>query len=294
MTTTTATIGTHTNPVLASIRADLFRLRRWPAVWVIVGVWLGLNEVFGYVLNYVAYNSGSSNFSTEGQSNAALLASIMPAGVPDTLVGGMPMFGGALMMVLGAIIAGSGFGWGTWKTIFTQGPSRVASVTGSLGALATIVTGVVLATLALDLGSSLVVAGVTSQHVVWPAFGAVGQSFGAALLIMGMWALAGFFLGVLARGPALSVGLGLVWLLVIENLLRSAGSLLSWLETFTHFLPGTAVGSLAGSLLGSGGPDSAPGVIQAVSGSQALWTTVAYVVLLPLVSVWLVRRRDVA
>ena len=35
-----------------------------------------------------------------------------------------------------------------------------------------------------------------------------------------MWAAAGVLLGVLARGPALAVWLGLVWSLVVENLLR--------------------------------------------------------------------------
>ena len=44
--------------------------------------------------------------------------------MPDVLVQGLPMFGGALVMVLGAIVAGNGYGWGTWKTVFTQGPSR--------------------------------------------------------------------------------------------------------------------------------------------------------------------------
>ena len=52
---------------------------------------------------------------------------MMPANVPDVLIQGMPMFGGALMMVLGAIVAGNGYGWGTWKTVFTQGPSRPRS-----------------------------------------------------------------------------------------------------------------------------------------------------------------------
>ena len=43
------------------------------------------------------------------------------------------MFGGALMMVLGAIVAGNGYGWGTWKTVLTQGPSRRSVVDGLAG-----------------------------------------------------------------------------------------------------------------------------------------------------------------
>lgn len=51
-------------------------------------------------------------------------------------------------------------------------------------------------------------------------------------------------------GPALSVGLGLVWAPVIENMLRGVGSLLGWVDVLTHFLPGTAAGSLVGSIVG--------------------------------------------
>ena len=109
-----------------------------------------------------------------------------------------------------------------------------------------------------------------------------------------MWALAGFFLGTVARGPALSVGLGLVWALVVENLLRGVGTLLSPVEAFTHVLPGTAAGSLVGSIVGvEPGGDGTPGVVDTLSAGQATWVLAAYVVLLPAVALLLVRRRDV-
>src|SRR4051794_24212509 len=104
-----------------SIHAELLRLRRWPAFWVTVTAWLLLNPLFGYVFNFVTYTSGDSSFSNEGQSRADVLAQIVPAGLADNFPQGMPLFGGAIMMVLGAIVAGNGYGWGTWKTVFTQG-----------------------------------------------------------------------------------------------------------------------------------------------------------------------------
>lgn len=275
-------------------RAELFRLRLWPAFWVTVAAWLLLNALFGYVFNFVTYTSGDSSFSNEGQSRADVLASIVPSGLADNLPQGMPMFGGAIMMVLGAIVAGNGYGWGTWKTAFTQGPSRGATVLGSMSAQVALVAGLVLVTLVTDAGMSLAVAAAESQGVSWPALTDLAQSFGGALLVMEMWALAGYFLGVVARGPALSVGLGLVWALVIENLLRGVGTSLQAVAVFTHFLPGTAAGSLIGSIVGVGGPDPTPGIIDAVSGPRALLTMAAWMVVLPLASLWLVRRRDVA
>jgi len=282
------------NALTRSVRAELFRLRRWPAVWVTLTAWLLLNAMFGYIFSYVTYSSGDSNFTTEGESRADLLATIVPSGLADQFPQGMPLFGGAIMMVLGAIIAGNGFGWGTWKTAFMQGPSRVATVLGSMTALVVLVVGIVLITFVADVGMSLAVAVAESQDVSWPALTDLLQSVGGAVLVMVMWALAGYFLGVVARGPAVSVGLGLVWALVIEGLLRGVGTSLQAVAVFTHFLPGTAAGSLIGSIVGVGGPDPTPGIIDTLSATRAVVTMAAWLVVLPLATLWLVRRRDVA
>jgi len=282
------------NALTRSVRAELFRLRRWPAVWVTVTAWLLLNAMFGYIFSYVTYSSGDSNFTTEGESRADLLATIVPSGLAEQFPQGMPLFGGAIMMVLGAIIAGNGYGWGTWKTAFMQGPSRAATVLGSMTALVVLVVGIVLITFVADVGTSLAVAAAESQDVSWPALTDLLQSVGGALLVMVMWALAGYFLGVVARGPAVSVGLGLVWGLVIEGLLRGVGTSLQAVAVFTHFLPGTAAGSLIGSIVGVGGPDPTPGIIDTLSATRAVVTMAAWLVVLPLATLWLVRRRDVA
>ena len=283
------------NAWMNSTRAELLRLRKWPAVWVTIGAWMTLTAMFGYLFSYLSYTTGDNTFASEGATPASLLAEILPANVPNVLLQGMPMFGGALMIVLGAIVAGNGYGWGTWKTVLTQGPSRTTTVLGSLAALTTFVISIVLVSLVVCFGISLVIAGAESQAVVWPAFGDVATSVGTGVLVLEMWALAGFLLGTLARGPALSVGLGLVWALVVENLLRGVGALLEPVEAFTKILPGTSAGSLVGSIVGvAGGGDGTPGVLDTLSGGQASVTVAAYVVLLPLIALLLVRRRDVA
>ena len=81
--------------------------------------------MFGYLFNYLSYKTGDTSFSNEGetpQTSCSPRSSRRTS--PHVLIQGMPMFGGALMLVLGAIVAGNGYGWGTWKTVFTQGPSR--------------------------------------------------------------------------------------------------------------------------------------------------------------------------
>lgn len=281
--------------VMRSTRAELLRLRRWPAVWVTIGAWLTMTALFAYVFNYVSYASGDTSFSNEGATAESLLAELLPAAVPQAVAQGMPMFGGAMMMVLGAIVAGNGFGWGTWKTVFTQGPSRQSAVAGSLVALTVTVVGVVIVTTLFAFAISLGIAAIESQSVVWPSFSSLVEGMGGGMLVMEMWALAGFLLGVLAKGPALSVGLGLTWALVLENLLRGVGNLLSAVEAVTTYLPGTAAGSLIGAIVDPpANGDGTPGVLTVLSGTEALITVGVYAVVLPLFAMILMRRRDVA
>lgn len=276
-----------------STRAELFRLRRWTAAWVISGAWLLLALTFGYVFNYVSYRTGESGFSNDGAPPESLLAELLPAAVPTVFVQGLPMFGGALMMVLGAMTAGNGYGWGTWKTVFTQGPTRLVATAGSLTALVTWATGLMIVTVIACLGAANLVAAVENQPLGMPASGELAESFGSALLIMVMWMFLGFFLGVLTRSPAMSIGLGVVWAVVVENLLRGVGGSIDAIATITEWLPGTAAGALVGALFGPEG-DGAPGINTLISQERATLVLLGYVVIVPLVSLILIRRRDVS
>ncbi|WP_157514803.1 ABC transporter permease [Nocardioides sp. J54] len=301
MSTTAATRPTapsaRTGAVTATVRstrAELLRLRAWPAVWITLGAWLALSLMFGYLFTYLSYTTGDPGFADEGTTREQQLAELLPTAVPDVFLQGMPMFGGALMMVLGALVAGSGYGWGTWKTVFSQGVRRGPAVVGSALALSAFVVATLLVTLAFDLGVSLVITASEGHDVVLPSTGAVVESLGVGFLVLETWALVGFALGTLARGPALSVGLGLVWALVVENLLRGVGQLLGWVEALTEVLPGTAAGSLVGALVGAGEGDGTPGVLDTVPATRAALTLVAYVVVALVLSAALVRRRDVS
>jgi ABC-2 type transport system permease protein len=295
-TTAPAVTGGLLTGIARSTRAELLRMRKWPAVWITLGAWLAMSLMFGYLFNYLSYASGDNSFSNEGATKATLLAEMMPASVPDVLLQGMPMFGGALMMVLGAIVAGNGYGWGTWKTVFSLGARRSGVVLGTLAALTAFVLATLAVSLGFDFGLSLLIATTESQDIVMPSLGSVGEAAGAGFLVLEMWALVGFALGTIARGPALSVGLGLVWALVVENLLRGVGQLLDWVDVLTTVLPGTAAGSLVGSIVGveESGGDGTPGVLDTVSGPQAAITVACYIVVAAAVSIVVVRRRDVA
>jgi ABC-2 type transport system permease protein len=276
--------------LIAGTRAEALRLRKWPAFWIILGTWILLNLTFSYLFNYLAYTSGESGRMSNGLPKDQLLQQMLPAAVPGVFTQGMAMFGGALMLVLGALTTGSGYGWGTWKTVFTQGPSRISAVGGAVVSLVIVVVGLVLTAFVVDIGVASVIGVTQSQSLALPSLNQSALGILTGTAILGMWTLAGALIGVIARGPALAVGLGLVWVLVVENLLRGVAAIFSPIKVLTDHLPGTAAGSMAGAMrtVGAG----TPGVLDILSRTEALVVLVIYVALFVAGTLWLMRRRD--
>ncbi|MEV0250195.1 ABC transporter permease [Nocardia sp. NPDC050712] len=277
--------------LLASTRAELLRLRKWPAFWIILGTWLLLNLTFSYLFNYLDYTGGERSSMSDNLPKDVLLHQMLPAAVPEVFTQGMAMFGGALMLILGALVLGSGYGWGTWKTVLTQGPSRLTAIGGTLVALALVVVALVCAAFLADLAVASLIAVSQSESLALPAAALSVNGILTGIMILGMWTLAGACIGTIARGPALAVGLGLVWVLVVENLLRGVSGLFGPLAAVTDHLPGTAAGSLAGAMRSVEGP-ATPGVLDILTRGESLVVLGIYLVVFTAGTLWLVRRRD--
>jgi hypothetical protein len=105
------------------------------------------------------------------------------------------------------------------------------------------------------------------------------------------WCLLGVMLAFVFRGMALPIGLGVVWILGIENLIVNvAAALLDFAETLQKGLPGVNAGSLVSAL---GGRNDTPGVNTVVDGTQATLVLIAYVVVFALIAGFALQRRDV-
>jgi hypothetical protein len=132
-----------------------------------------------------------------------------------------------------------------------------------------------------------------SQSLALPDFGQAVNGIITGAAILGMWTLAGALIGAIARGPALAVGLGLVWVLVVENLLRGVAAIFEPIRMITDHLPGTAAGSMAGAMRTVEGP-ATPGVLDILSRTESLIALTVYVAVFAAGTLWLVRRRDMA
>lgn len=275
-------------------RAELFKLARRPAAWTLLAATVVLGETFGYLIPYLSYRSGSGTGPIEGASKADILASTMPDQIIANAVGGMPVFAGALALAFGALMFGGEYGWGTIKTLFTQGPGRLVMLAGQVSALVISIAVGVLVILGFGALSATAIAGIENQPMHW--LGAVDllKGYGAGVLILTMWAMLGATLGVALRGVALPIGFGIVWVLGIENLLSAmAGTVLSALKPLRDVLPGVNAGGLASSLMSNRPIDPPPGVSDSVDASRALITLTAYLLICAAFAAWNLRRRDV-
>ncbi|MEV4629318.1 ABC transporter permease [Micromonospora sp. NPDC049523] len=272
--------------VAGVVRAETAKLIRRPATWLLLAITLVLSLLFTYLVPYAGYAGDTGGFRAD-----LGLAALLPDRLVGNSIGGLPVFLGAIMVILGVLTVGGEYGWGTWKTLLTQGPSRLAVYTGKLLTLAVATLATVLAVYAVGAVTSAVIAAAENQAIHWPGLGDLFTGIGAGWLVAGVWAAFGGLLAIALRGVALPVGLGLVWLLAVQNLLAVvAAPLIGWVADLQQGLPGPNAGSLVAAL---GANSETPGVQQVVSGGQAAAVLAGYLVGFVLLGGVYLRRRDI-
>ncbi len=277
------------------LRAELLATRKRPGLWVVGGAWTGLAALFGMVVPYVVYLAvdKSPGGSGSGSDPEQLLAGVLPDRFVATTVSLYPMFGSAMMLILGAVLFGGEYRWGTWHTLLVQRPGRVATVLGKFGAVAVALLGITLAVTAVTAAASALIALAADRPARWPDLVTVLAGVGAGWLVSLAAAAVGAFLAVLFRGTGAAIGVGLVWLLAVENLVSGIVGMVPALEAVQQFLIGPSGGSLADALTPAGaGPSSVPGVVSVSGPLTATLILTAYVVVLTALTARLVHRRD--
>lgn len=280
--------------MIASIRAALYADRKRPAVWSVGGTWLVLALAFGLGIPYLVYRTLLGD-PAQAEAAQELLAAVLPGQLVTTGIGLFPLFGGAIVVILGALVIGNEYRWGTLHLIFTQRPRRTQVVGGQAVALVLIALGLVVATFAAMAAATALLAAVEGRPVSWPGAGALLRAVGAAWLICAAHASLGFFLAVLFRSSATAIAVGLVWTLVIENAVSGLALVLAPFEVVQKLLLAPSSGALAGALgARSQFEGGTPGVVEAANGWLPAGVLAAYLVLTIGGTLWVTGRRDVA
>ncbi|MFF3672062.1 ABC transporter permease subunit [Microtetraspora malaysiensis] len=274
-----------------ALASEALLLRRRLAPFVVGCTWIVLVVGFGFGVPYIVY---ATLDPAKTADRAALLEMLLPSAAHTTAVGSYPMFGGAIMLILGVLVTGAEYRWGTWPARLAQGPGRAQVVIAKVLVGAAAVVVIAAAALAASMVTSAVIASVEGRPLTWPAVSAVAASLGVAVFISVAWLSLGAALGVIFRGVGTALAVGLVWTLGLENALSGLAGVVPALEPVRVILLGPTSGSLVAALgvpsLSEGG---AVGVAAYVSGPVACAVLLAYTAAGIAVATVLIRRRDI-
>ncbi len=273
-----------------SFRAELTKLLRWPAFWILVLVWAALSVLFAYATPYITYTNPAAGVSTA--SLQATLARLLPAQFPGNTLPGYPLFGGVIALTVGAMAVGSEYGWGTWTTILLQGTARAPVVAGKLAALLVAIAIQVAAGVGVNGVASVAVARAQGASLAGPDPVNLVSSLAAAWLILVAGAAVGGALAAVFRGTALPIGIGFAYLLV-ERLVAGLADRSGVISALARTMIGTNAGSLATSILPPGIASTTPGLSALVSGPQAAVVLAAYLLAAAAILGTIVVRSDV-
>ena len=248
------------------VRAELLSARKRPGVWVVGGAWTGLAVAFGMVVPYVVWLAVRNRPPGSAGDPEKLIGGLLPDRFLAGTVDLYPMFGSALMLILGAVLVGGEYRWGTWGTLLVQRPGRGTAVLAKASAAAVVLLCVTVLVVGCSAAASSAAAGLSGRGAHWPGAATLLGGVGAAWLISMAAAALGMFLAILLRATGAAIGVGLLWLLALENLVSGLAGVLPALHWPQRLLIGPSAGSLATALDPTGTVDSAvPGVVS-VSG----------------------------
>ena len=273
----------------ASFTAEVLKLRKRPATWALGALLAAAIVLLRYVLAYVISRQAPGP-GVSAQEIAMLKEALLPRNVVPMMLNILPGIGGAVALILGALVAGSEYGWTTLKTILTQRPGRLGVLGGKALAVGGVLGLYVALSFAASLAAGLVLAGVTGGAATLPGAAEIARGLGAAWLILAAWAALGMLLATAFRGTALAIGLGLIYSLVVESIIATLAGGVTWLATLRKGLPGANAGALVDAF-----PVAVPDTASALVGpAHAGLVLAAYVVAGVALAALLLRRRDVA
>ncbi len=281
---------------IGPLRAELLKLRRSRSTWVLGGLLVVGLVLFTYLLVYLVLQQpspGRTDPEVEA-SRGALLATLAPSQLATTVLSDISGLGGPLVLILGAMSMAREYTWGTVRLLLTHTASRFTMVIAKLGALAVVLAILVIAAFVAGAFGAWLVATLRGVSTSFPPAEQLLRAAGIGWLILAAWCAVGVTLGTVLRSTGLAIGLGLVYALVIESLVRALARNLSFLEAISRGMLQPNASTLAASVgspsaagrVGDGLTPNSPGVAAAV--------LVAYLLAAVAVSVVAVRIRDVS
>jgi ABC-2 type transport system permease protein len=196
--------------MIAAIRAEWRKSRFRPAFLVASGTIAALTALIYGLDWYLALHPNAAG------DRAVNILTLYPDQFVNQVMGAAFPVGAAMAIVVGALFAGSEFGWSTLKTMFTQGPGRLTVWAGRIVVFAAWMFIITLVLFGVGAASSMVVALFQGHAIAWPAAIDLAKGIGAIWLIFFVNGAIGMAIGTLLRQPAAALGIGLIYVLAVE------------------------------------------------------------------------------
>jgi ABC-2 type transport system permease protein len=275
-----------------SFSAELLKLRKRWAIRILAIIFVLIVVLLTYVLSYVIYKNPPPNFQSglpRGTTLADLIKTLYPANFHRIALSSVNGLGSAIAIILGVLAAGSEYGWGTLKTVFTQKPGRVAVSLARFLALLVVTLVFALLLMVAAAGSSVVIALIDGKLGGWPDPLVILEATGSLWLILIVWTMFGVMLAVIFQQSALAIGIGLVYGFVVEGLVFGLFGRNPSLQNIEKAFPGANATALADAF---GQVTRFQDATPLVSAGQAVAVLTAYTLAFLAISTFLIARRD--
>jgi ABC-type transport system involved in multi-copper enzyme maturation permease subunit len=226
---------------MRELRSELTRLNR-KGIWF---GWLGLIAVFAVLINSVIYTIASNGSAPPGGGPGVAFPSVATlessAGIVAGVSSAASMFG-VITLSFWAIATASDYSTGLIRLLVAAQPHRLRLLLGKLGALllwTAIATTVGVVVNLIAAVPSAQAAGISTAHWMDDAVGQIARGWVNSFSASVVWGIIGLVLAVITRSAAISISVGVGWVLLIETIIKTASS------DAGKWLPGTTLTALA-------------------------------------------------
>lgn len=273
--------------LFSSVAAEFYKLWKRPATWLLAALFALVIVLYNDVASSIALQT----ISATDPERASFQDVSLFKNFSGSALSVVALLGGPIVLILGALMSGSEYGWTTLKTVLTQGPGRLNIVGSKVITLAILTAGIVVLGWLASAAGSLIVSFFQSSPVDLPSFSSLVNGLGAGWLIAMVWGTIGLALGLIFRTTTVPIGLGLIWGLALETIISALAGSVSIFATIQDYLIGPNASALADAVgataLGGGGGGGGT-----ISTTHALLVLGGYIVVLSGIAATLFKTRD--
>ncbi|MDQ2741990.1 MAG: hypothetical protein M3Z66_06785 [Chloroflexota bacterium] len=201
--------------------AELLKLWRRPAFWVLALIVAVLVLLQQYIVSYIV---NVVNIPASSPPPPVAIRAYLPDQIVRLVIVPVALEGPYIGVVLGAMLAGGEYSWGTLKMAMTQAPSRLSIYAGRVISLLIAAAVLVLFFFLAGGIGSIAITIVAGYSLVAPSFDLL-RGMADSWTILAMWTILGATFATLTRGAVPGIVLGYIWLSAIDSVISALYSL---------------------------------------------------------------------